>query len=95
MQAQRGEGDELRRKARRFARLLVDEIRLYNESKVAEGRRDRDIYPRLKEEIEHSRAIYDKRYAQTPVSGDDLFNKEVLENLAGGDPSLLGGCMPR
>ncbi len=93
--ALRNEPDELRRKARRFARLLIDEIKLYNESKLAEGRRARDVYARLKEEIDRSRAIYDKRYAQTPVASDDYFTKEVLENLAEGDPSLLGGGFSR
>jgi hypothetical protein len=92
--ALRNEPDELRRKARRFARLLIDEIKLYNETKLAEGRRARDIYARLKDEIDRSRAIYDKRYAQTPVAHEDFFTRELLENLAEGDPSLLGGGFP-
>lgn len=93
--ALRNEPDELRRKAQRFARLLIDEIRLYNENKVAEGRRERDVYGRLKDEIDRSRAIYDKRYAQTPVADEDYFNKELLENLAENDPTLLGSSFPR
>src|ERR1700722_17160920 len=44
------------RKAQRFARLLVDEIKLYNQAKVAEGRRNKDLYDRLKEDIEKSRS---------------------------------------
>jgi hypothetical protein len=38
--------------AKRFARLVVSEIKLYNEAKVNEGRRNKDIYERLKEDIE-------------------------------------------
>ena len=33
--------------ARRYARLLVSEIKLYHESAVADGRRDRDLATRL------------------------------------------------
>ena len=91
----RNEPDELRRKARRFARLLIDEIRLYNESKLAEGRRDHDVYDRLRDEIEQSRAIFNKRYAQTPIENEDYFSKELLENLAEGDPALLGSSFSR
>ena len=40
---------EVHRKAQRFARLLVDEIKLYNQPKVAEGRAAKDLYDRLKE----------------------------------------------
>ncbi len=32
--------------AKRFARLVVSEIKLYNEAKVTEGRRNKDIYQR-------------------------------------------------
>jgi len=38
--------------ARRFARLLVSEIKLYNEQKVADGRTEGDLYQRLREYIE-------------------------------------------
>ena len=43
-------------RARRFAKLLVDEIKLYNQTKVAEGRNRCDLYSRLHEDIEKSRA---------------------------------------
>jgi hypothetical protein len=55
------EEQELHRKAKRFAKLLVDEIKLYNQAKVAQGRQDRDLYKVLREDIEKSRATYDKR----------------------------------
>ena len=49
------EDADTHRKAQRFARLLVDEIKLYNQAKVAEGRRNKDFYDRLKEDIDKSR----------------------------------------
>ena len=62
---QSSEDADLQRKAQRFARLLVDEIKLYNQAKVAEGRKHKDLYDRLKEDIEKSRATYKKRYGNT------------------------------
>ena len=38
--------------ARRFARLLVSEIKLYNEQKVRDGREQGNLYERLREEID-------------------------------------------
>src|SRR6185295_10225310 len=47
--------------ARRFARLLVSEIKLYNEPKVVAGRSQGDLYDRLREYVDRSREMYDKR----------------------------------
>ena len=59
------EDADVHRKAQRFARLLVDEIKLYNQVKVAEGRKNKDLYDRLKEDIEKSRGTFQKRYGNT------------------------------
>ena len=87
--------DEVHKKARRFAKLLVDEIKLYNQAKVSEGRQNRDLYDRLKEDIEKSRASYDKRYGTTSAKDSDYFNQELVRILADNDPALLGGNFPR
>jgi hypothetical protein len=81
---------ETHRKAQRFARLLVDEIKLYNQAKVAEGRRHKDLYDRLKEDIDKSRSTYTKRYGTTAAASGDYFQKEVVRNLAEEDLSVLG-----
>jgi hypothetical protein len=86
--------DELPQKARRFAKLLVDEIRLYNQTKVAAGRANRDLYDRLREDIDKSRATYDKRYGSTPVASADYFTQELVRILADNDPALLGINFP-
>ena len=78
------------RKAQRFARLLVDEIKLYNQAKVAEGRRNRDLYDRLKEDIEKSRSTFQKRYGNTAAASGDYFQKEVVRSLAEDDYSVMG-----
>ncbi len=84
------EEDELHKKARRFAKLLVEEIKLYNQAKVDEGKRQKDLYDRLKVDIEKSRASYDKRYAESAVASADYFNQELVRILADNDVSLMG-----
>lgn len=84
-----GSEDEVRNKAKRFAKLLVEEIKLYNQSKVSEGRSTKDLYDRLKEDIDKSRATYDKRYGQT-VKDVDYFTQELVRILADNDRTVLG-----
>jgi hypothetical protein len=80
--------------ARRFARLLVSEIKLYNEQKVQEGRTQGDIYDRLREDIDRSRQMYDKRVAPPVAARYDYFHHELVSTLAEGDPSKLGDSYP-
>ena len=87
--------DEVHKKAKRFAKLLVDEIKLYNQAKVNEGRQHRDLYNRLKEDIEKSRSSYDKRYGNTPAASGDYFNQEVVKVLAENDAALMGSGFPK
>lgn len=90
-------GEEERRlhnDARRFARLLVSEIKLYNEPKVKEGRNRNDIYDRLREDIDRSRQMYDKRVAPPVAARHDYFHQELVNTLAEGDPVKLGASYP-
>jgi hypothetical protein len=80
--------------ARRFARLLVSEIKLYNAAKVNEGRRNFDLYDRLREEIDRSRKVYDKRVMPSVASRFDYFYDELVQTLAEGDPAKLGPNSP-
>ena len=80
--------------ARRFARLLVSEIKLYNESKVAEGRAQGDLYGRLREYIDRSREMYDKRVKPEVAQRYDYFHHELVNTLAEGDPAKLGNAYP-
>jgi hypothetical protein len=84
------EDAEVHRKAQRFARLLMDEIKLYNQAKVAEGRKHKDLYDRLKEDIDKSRSTYQKRYGNTVAASADYLSSELIRSLAEDDPSLLG-----
>jgi len=84
------EDADTHRKAQRFARLLVDEIKLYNQAKVAEGRRNKDLYDRLKEDIDKSRSTFQKRYGSTAAASGDYFQREVVRSLAEDDLSVMG-----
>ncbi len=76
--------------AQRLARLLVTEIKLYNEEAVEEGRRDADVYSRLREDIDRSRQIFEDRIDPEVRSENDYFKQALVRILAGGDPALLG-----
>jgi len=89
------EDADVHRKAQRFARLLVDEIKLYNQAKVAEGRRNKDLYDRLKEDIDKSRGTFQKRYGSTAAASADYFYYELLRSLAEDDVSILGSNFHR
>lgn len=80
--------------ARRFARLLVSEIKLYNEQKVNEGRDASDLYDRLREAIDRSREMYDKRVKPEVAAKFDYFHYELVSNLAEGHDAKLGGSYP-
>lgn len=89
------EDADVHRKAQRFARLLVDEIKLYNQAKVSEGRRNKDLYDRLRDDIEKSRSTFQKRYGNTAAASGDYFQKEVIRSLAEDDLSVLGANFHR
>jgi len=89
------EDADMHRKAQRFARLLVDEIKLYNQAKVAEGRRNKDLYDRLKEDIDKSRGTFQKRYGNTAAASGDYFQHELLRSLAEDDISIMGANFRR
>ena len=80
--------------ARRFARLLVSEIKLYNEPKVQEGRNKSDLYERLRDDIDRSRQMYDKRVAPPVAARHDYFHQELVNTLAEGDVAKLGMSYP-
>jgi hypothetical protein len=89
--------DEERRlhtEALKFARLLVSEIKLYNEQKVADGRAQNNLYERLREPIERSREMYDKRVKPEVTQKYDYFHHELVNKLAQGDQAKLGSAYP-
>ncbi|MEO6212034.1 MAG: hypothetical protein ABIP65_00275, partial [Vicinamibacterales bacterium] len=81
-----GEGQS----ARRYARLLISEIKLYNEAAVRTGRDNRDLTQRLHLEIDRARRLYEQRVPATVAGRAEHFHHELVQTLAGGDELLLG-----
>jgi hypothetical protein len=79
--------------ARRYARLLVSEIKLYNESAVRVGRERRDLLTRLRPEIDRARRLYDDRVPASVRDRAQVFQQELVQTLAEGDPALLGASV--
>jgi hypothetical protein len=82
--------DVRQEEARRFARLLVSEIKLYNEDEVERGRAEKDLGARLREDIDRSREMYEKRIPEDVRAGQDYFRDELVRILADGDADALG-----
>ena len=88
--AEAAQGDERREEARRFARLLVSEIKLYNERAVLEGREHGNLYERLRDDIDRSRQMYEERIPQDVRNGTNYFYEELVQILADGRVEALG-----
>jgi hypothetical protein len=88
------EEEKLHADAKRFARLLASEIKLYNEQRVLEGRANRDLYVRLKRDIDRSRDMYQRRVSPLVSLKVDYFHDEVIRILGDNDPSTLGSEYP-
>jgi hypothetical protein len=78
--------------ARRYARLLVSEIKLYNEAAVRDGRQQRDLLRRLRAEIDRAQRLYDERVPPAVGGRHVYFHQELVQTLADGDPALLGNA---
>ena len=76
--------------ARRYARLLVSEIKLYNEAAVSEGKQAQDILARLRPEIDRARRLFEEKFPPATGARVSWFDEELVKTLADGDTSLLG-----
>lgn len=85
-----GHADE--QSARRFAKLLVSEIKLYNEAEVRAGRQQRDLRQRLRTEIARAQRLYEERVPPALSARSAYFQQELVQTLADGDATLLGSA---
>jgi hypothetical protein len=83
---------EMHLRAQRFARVLVADLQLYRAPEIREGKRMRNLYGRLKEEIDKSREVYQRKFGQSLNA--DYFHQELVQTLAGGQEELLGPDYP-
>lgn len=83
-------GPDTAESARRYARLLISELKLYNEATIRVGRHKRDLRSRLQSEIDRARRMYDERIPVAFTARDDVFEEELIRTLADGDAEVLG-----
>jgi hypothetical protein len=76
--------------ARRYARLLISEIKLYNEGAIRAGRQQRDLRQRLRAEIDRAQRLYEERVPPAIGARQAFFQQELVQTLADGDATLLG-----
>ena len=76
--------------ARRYARLLIADVRLKNETAVRLGREARDLWRRLQPEIATARESFNERVSPSVLQRDRIFEEELVRTLADGDDSLFG-----
>jgi hypothetical protein len=88
------EEEKLHAAAKRFAKLLVYEIRFYNEDAVTEGRKNRDLYHRLQRDMNRSREMYEKRVAPSVAFTIDYLHEEFVRTLGNGDAGAFGDGYP-
>lgn len=80
----------LHKKAKRFAKVTVQELALYKKDEVTKGRENKDLYQRFKEEIDKSKALYDERFKKISGHNIDYLYDELVRVLAENDPGALG-----
>ena len=78
------------KKAKRVARVLISDLILYNQEKVAEGRRTGGLYNLLKEDIDRSFEHYQSRTDGLVPNEPNFFREELVKSLAEGQQELLG-----
>lgn len=77
--------------AKRFARLLVQEIALYHPKELDEGRVKKNLYSLLRDDIDRSREAYEQRFAaKKHILDRGYFRLALVKHLADGDASALG-----
>jgi|SRR5271165_3526946 len=81
-------------KARRFARVLVAEMLLYQDEQVKSGRAAGDLYASLQPQIDEAREAYRAAFLTNSESLPDYLHQELVTTLANGDVEVLGPDYP-
>ena len=75
--------------ARRYARLVATDIRLYNEEAVVLGRRNGDLGIRLEEHLDRGKETFMRRHGDLGSAGLELLHEAYVQVLAAGDAALI------
>ena len=81
---------ELHRRANRHIKVSMQDIKLLRKDGVKQGREQKDLCIRLKDDLDKARKEYERRFK--PILGHpvDYFYKWAVEILADGDAEALG-----
>jgi hypothetical protein len=85
---------EAHKKAHRFARVAVQDLLSYHKSKIEQGRKNKNLYLLLRDDIEKTRQNYRQRFGQTAARSFDYLHYELVLKLAANDPEALGAQYP-
>jgi DNA-directed RNA polymerase subunit RPC12/RpoP len=81
----RSEQDEsLIHEAKRIARLIISEIKLYNQEKIAKAKTRKEVLDLLRNDLIKGKQHYNVRIASKLPAGPDYFMESVKEILLGG-----------
>jgi predicted Zn finger-like uncharacterized protein len=75
-------------KAKRFARIIVSDIALYNQEAVVEGVRNGTFYELLKDDVEEGRRLYETRVPDAIRAGRDYY-QETIQNFIAAQKKIV------
>jgi hypothetical protein len=75
--------------ARRYARLVATDIRLYNEEAVMLGRRHGDLVQRLGDHLGRGKETFLRRHGSLGPAGLEILHDAYVQVLAAGDGQLM------
>jgi hypothetical protein len=81
---------ELHRRAKRVAKVAMQDIKMLRPKDVRAARENRDICMRLKDDLDKARKEYDRRFKALQDQPVDYFYDWMVAILADGDPEALG-----
>jgi hypothetical protein len=81
-------------RARRFAKVKIAEIQLYQAPAVKAGRAARDLYGALQPHIDAARQAFRERFLTNGTHTADYLHSEFVRALANDDATLLGPGYP-
>lgn len=81
---------QLHQKAKRFAKVTVQELIMYKKDEVTKGRQNNDLYSRFRDEIDKSKQLYDKRFEKIAEHKIDYLYDELVRVLADNNADALG-----
>jgi len=84
------EEQELHRRANRVAKVSMQDIKMLRPDQVRQGRQNKDLCIRLKDDIEKAHREYERRFKSILDHPVDYFHRWMVEVLADGDAGALG-----